>query len=68
MNHFLHRHGDAHLEVVKALVVAVEDSPRFEEGCPAPLDGGYHLFSPLHIEEGAMLAGEGGFGQVFRRS
>ncbi|MBA7578177.1 hypothetical protein ES708_20039 [subsurface metagenome] len=67
LNHFLHGHGDAHLEVVEALVVAVEDSPRLKKGCPATLDGGDHLFSPLHIEEGAMLAGKGGFGQVFGR-
>ena len=67
LHHFLHGHGDAHLEVVEALVVAVEDSPRLEEGRPASLDGDDHFLAPVHVEEGALLAGKGGFGQVFRR-
>lgn len=50
--------------MVEALLLAIEDGPGLEEGGPALLYRRHHLVSPLDVEEGALLADEGGLGQV----
>ncbi|MBA7630090.1 hypothetical protein ES703_37600 [subsurface metagenome] len=67
LHHSLYRYCDANREVVKTLLLPVEDGPGSKEGCPASLNGSYHLFAPLNIEESGLLAGKGSLGQVFSR-
>ncbi len=64
LHHSLHRDGDAHLEVVEALLLPVEEGSGFEQGCPAPMHRVHHLLLALHVEVGVLLAGERRIGQV----
>ena len=68
MDHSLDGDSDTNLKVVEIVLLAVEDSSRIKKGCPALLNGSYHLLLPVYIKEGALLTGKGGFRQVFSGS
>ncbi|GBD13763.1 hypothetical protein HRbin24_01802 [bacterium HR24] len=64
LDHALHGHGDAHLQVVVAVVGAIEDGAGLEQGRPALLHRPDHRLLPFHVEEGRLLASEGRLGRV----
>ena len=64
LHHPLDRHGEADLQVVEAGLFAVEDGAAFEERGPARLHGQHDVVRADDVEEGALLAGEGGLRQV----
>ena len=65
LDHALHGHREANLDVVVARFLAVEDGAAFEERGPAGLHGRHDVVRADDVEEGALLAGEARLGQVF---
>ena len=51
--------------MVKALLIAIKDSPGLKERCPAFLNCLNHIGRSLNVEKSALLPGEGGLWQVF---
>ena len=65
LHHVLDDDGDTDFELAVATLGAVEDRAGFEEGGPALLDGAEDFRLALDVQVRALLAGEGGLGDVF---
>src|SRR5574338_1420979 len=63
-HHALHPGGERHLGVGEALVHAVGDGPVVVEGGKHLLHGVEDVLVAVDIQEGLLLAGEGGVGQI----
>jgi hypothetical protein len=66
-DHLLDADGQRHLEVVEPLVLPVADRPVREQRGVAALAGVQQRLFPGDVEEGLLLTGEAGLGQVLGR-
>ena len=65
LDHALDGDGEVDVDVAPAVLLAVVHGAGFEEGGPAALDGLDHGLGADDVEEGGLLAGEGGVFEVF---